>query len=101
MTFVITGIAASLITALGAMLLARYSKSGRIKTSEAVDLWTTLRSELTRLQEEAVRLRAEITVGQQEMAALRVEATEIRVRMAEVQAQLVICSATLKEYESG
>lgn len=71
--------------------LGRRDKSGRIATSEATDLWTTMRSELARLQTEAVAYRAEIAVGRQEMDALRVEAATVRQRMGELEARLATC----------
>src|SRR5687767_14046688 len=72
--------------------LGKRAKSGRINTTEAEELWATMRSELARLQGEAVEYRAEIAVSRQEMNALREEALTVRVRMTELEARLVACA---------
>ena len=96
MWVVISGLSGAIITGLVAIILDRRSKSGRIETTEAKDLWDTLRGELSRLQNETTSLRAEITVARQEIAALREDATIVGNKAAETSATLRICTAELK-----
>lgn len=89
---VISGIVAAIITAGVTAYLGRRSKTGSIRTSEAKDLWDTLRAELTRLQGEATSLRAEISTAHLEMTALREEAGKVRVEFAELKAAIAVCN---------
>lgn len=92
MWLVVAGSLGAMVAAAVTAYLGRRAKSGRIETSEAKELWDTLRGELTRLQAEAVEYRAEIAVGRQEMDALREEAATVRQRMSELEARLVACA---------
>ncbi len=90
---------AALVTALVAVALDRRSKSGKIETSEAKDLWDSMRTELARLQLDNGALRAEQTVSRNEIAAVRTETAEVRQQMsnlgvsqAETRAQLTACT---------
>lgn len=91
MWLVISGLGGALITGFVTIAVARYSKSGRVNTSEAKDLWDTLRGELLRLQTETSNLRAEITVARQELVALRDDASRARSRASELQSALQAC----------
>ena len=92
----ISGLAGAIITGLIAVIMDRRSKSGRVETTEAKDLWDTLRGELSRLQNETTSLRAEIAVARQEIAALREDASIVGTKAAETSATLRICTAELK-----
>lgn len=92
MWLVVSGVGGALIAGLVAILLDRRAKSGRVETSEAKDLWDTLRGELGRLQVEATALRAEITVARQELAALREDSAVVGARAASVQEALQNCT---------
>lgn len=87
---VVSGIVAAAITAIVTVYLGKRSKSGKIETSEAKDLWDTLRAELARLQTETTELRAELTVVRLEMATLREEASKVRTYVQSLQEDLVI-----------
>lgn len=100
MWLVVAGSLGAAITAVVTAYLGRRSKSGRIETSEAKDLWDTLRAELARLQAEAIVYRAEIAVARQEMDALRLETAAVRHRIAELEAQLVECAKAEKMLRS-
>lgn len=91
MWLIASGLAGALITGLVTIVVARHSKSGRVETSEAKDLWDTLRGELARLQAETTALRAEITVARQEMAALREDATAVGSRASDISLSLKAC----------
>lgn len=78
MAGIIAGIVIALTTAVISAYINRRSKTGKIATSEAKDLWDTLRSELARLQSETADLRTEMAVAREEMSALRSETATMR-----------------------
>jgi predicted nucleic acid-binding Zn-ribbon protein len=85
---VVAGLLGVAITAAVTAYLGKRGKSGRIETSEAKDLWDTLRAELARISAEATALRAEVVVAQLEMTALREETAKVRVHIIELETKL-------------
>ncbi len=79
---ILAGLAGVVITAAVTYLLGRRAKSGTVATSEAADLWDTLRSELARLTTEAVTCRAEMATARAEAAAMRIELSALREELA-------------------
>lgn len=53
--------------------LGRRGRSGNVQTSEAKDLWDTLRAELARLQQETRDLRSEVVAQRAEIELMRQE----------------------------
>ncbi len=86
---------AALVTALVAIALDRRSKSGKIETSEATDLWGSMRSELERLGQDNAGLRAALTVSSTEMAAMRTETADTRRQMSTLEVSLTESRAHL------
>ncbi len=91
MAGIIAGIVIALITAIISAYINRRSKTGKINTSEAKDLWDTLRSELARLQKETTDLRAEMAVAREEMSALRLETATTRADVVDTNKRLISC----------
>lgn len=96
MWLVIAGSFGAIFAAAVTAYLGRRAKSGRIATSEATDLWTTIRSELARVSTEATELRAQLVVSRQENEALRVVGVESRQRELDLKARLAACTRTEK-----
>lgn len=90
---VLSGILIAVVTASATVYVGRHSKSGRIETSEAKELWDTLRGELSRLQSDATTLRAEISTTYLEMSALREAANTARIELVELRMVVDACSA--------
>lgn len=78
MLVVFAGLGAALVTALVSVYLGKRSTSGNVDTSEAKDLWDSMRSELARLQTDNDSLRAAQAVAATEMIALRSETASVR-----------------------
>lgn len=96
----LAGLLGALLTALITAYVNRRSKTGKIATSEAKDLWDTLRSELARLQTEAASFRSELAVARTEMAALREETTKLRLLTTELERQLDECHIRALELQT-
>lgn len=94
---VIAGLTGALLTTIITAYINRRSKSGKINTSEASDLWNTLRGELLRLQNEATSLRSEMSVARIEMVALREETLSLRNNIYDLERQLVDCQEREKK----
>lgn len=88
---VLAGLIGAIITALVTAYLGRRSKTGKIDTSEAKDLWETLKAEMVRGQHEAAALRAEIAASRNEMITLREEQAKLRISVQLVETQLEEC----------
>ncbi len=86
---------AALVTALVTVYLGRRSKSGKIETSEATDLWGSMRSELARIGEDNAGLRAALTVASNEMTTLRNETADTRRQMSALEVSQVETRAHL------
>lgn len=91
MTPIVAGLAGAIITALVTIFINLWAKRGRVATSEAKDLWDTLRSELSRMQEETKQQRAEMAVARNELAALREEIVSIRAHASAAEERLLSC----------
>ena len=70
---VLGGLVGAVITGGAAVYLGRRSRSGSVRTSEATDLWESMRSELARLQAEAIAMRTDAATGRLETTALRAD----------------------------
>jgi len=98
---VLTGLAGVLVTAAVTAYLGRRSTSGRITTSPATELWTSMRSELDRLTDDNAALRAAQVVTAAEVAALRAETADLRQRHADADEQLKACAVKIVSLEKA
>lgn len=97
---VFSGILIAVITAVVTIYRERHAKSGRIGTSEATDLWTTMNTELARIGAEVSELRAALSVANQELLAVREETGRLRglvagleLQVSSLATQLAMCHA--------